>query len=163
MSYHDIDGNRQWTSRDQNASEYEVGEFLAGLVRLLKPQRVLETGCYYGDTSLAIARALKQNGHGWLYTCDTDEEMCAHVSRESKDLPLIVRPWTAAELVGKEREIDLAFIDHSGDRASTLHFLGMARHGIVTLHDSLRDYKVPAGWQRVRLYTKRGLDIYQCD
>ena len=39
-------------------------------VRLLKPQNVIETGVAYGWSSLAILKALSQNGHGKLYSVD---------------------------------------------------------------------------------------------
>lgn len=42
--------------------ECETGEFLYGLVRLLKPKRVLETGTHQGVGASYIAQALKDNG-----------------------------------------------------------------------------------------------------
>jgi predicted O-methyltransferase YrrM len=63
----------EWVSRDHMGSEYEVGELLYGIIRLAKPELVVETGCYYGDTSAKIAQALCHNQKGWLVTCDIEE------------------------------------------------------------------------------------------
>ena len=49
---------------DSGGVEIEVGEFLYGLVRALKPQRVLTTGVYSGISDAYIALGLKDNGFG---------------------------------------------------------------------------------------------------
>ena len=51
-------------------TEFEYIEFLAGLVRILKPNRVLETGTGNCSTSYAIARVLEQYNLGELVTVD---------------------------------------------------------------------------------------------
>jgi len=63
-----------WSAEDGEGAELEVSEFIGALVRLLKPKFVVETGCYKGQTTREIARALQENGHGYLYSCDTDQE-----------------------------------------------------------------------------------------
>ena len=50
--------------------ELEVGEFLYGLVRTMKPDRVLETGTHTGIAASYIAAALKENGFGKLDTIE---------------------------------------------------------------------------------------------
>lgn len=50
--------------------ECEVGEFLYGLTRLLKPERVLETGSHHGVGTAYIGLALKDNGKGVLDTIE---------------------------------------------------------------------------------------------
>ena len=50
--------------------ECEVGEFLYGLVRLLKPTNVLETGTHFGIGASYIGHALKDNGFGKLETLE---------------------------------------------------------------------------------------------
>ncbi len=50
--------------------ECEVGEFLYALVRLVKPDRVLELGTGYGISAIYMALALKQNGRGRLTTVE---------------------------------------------------------------------------------------------
>jgi predicted O-methyltransferase YrrM len=50
--------------------EVEVGEFLWALVRLTKPERILETGTSYGISDAYMSLALKENGKGKLVTLD---------------------------------------------------------------------------------------------
>jgi predicted O-methyltransferase YrrM len=48
--------------------ELEVGDFLYGMVRILKPQHILETGTHQGISSSYMGLALKDNGFGHLDT-----------------------------------------------------------------------------------------------
>jgi predicted O-methyltransferase YrrM len=63
---------------DDGGVEAEVGEFLYGIVRLLKPAHILETGTYTGISSMYMAQALKDNGSGGL---DTFEIELQHKTR----------------------------------------------------------------------------------
>lgn len=56
--------------------EAELGEYLYGLVRLLKPHLVLETGSHWGIACSYIAEALKDNEGGKI---DTIEYEYAHI------------------------------------------------------------------------------------
>lgn len=57
----------RWTMLNNESPEMEVCEFLYSLVRLLKPNSVLETGGGTGNSSAYIAQALMEN-HGGLLT-----------------------------------------------------------------------------------------------
>lgn len=48
--------------------ECEVGEFLYSMVRLTKPNCVLETGTHWGVSAAYIGLAMKDNGYGHLDT-----------------------------------------------------------------------------------------------
>ena len=50
--------------------ELEVGEFLYGLVRMMKPERICETGTHQGIASSYMAAALKENDFGHLDTIE---------------------------------------------------------------------------------------------
>lgn len=50
--------------------EVEVGEFLYGLVRIVKPDRILETGTHWGISATFMGLALKENQKGNLTTID---------------------------------------------------------------------------------------------
>ena len=56
--------DKNFTCVDDGGVEAETGEFLYGLVRRLKPQKILTTGTYTGISDLYIAQALKDNGFG---------------------------------------------------------------------------------------------------
>jgi hypothetical protein len=51
--------------------ECEIGEFLYGLVKMVKPKIILETGTHYGISSTYFGIGLKENGEGKLITLDT--------------------------------------------------------------------------------------------
>ena len=67
----------KWDGRDTDFEAYnsggvevEVGEFLYGMVRVLKPKRILETGTHHGISSTYMGMGLKDNGFGKLTTID---------------------------------------------------------------------------------------------
>jgi len=50
--------------------EVEVGEFLYGLIRVTRPDNILETGTHYGVGASFMGQALKDNGAGHLVTLE---------------------------------------------------------------------------------------------
>lgn len=50
--------------------ECETGEFLYGLVRLIKPEHILETGTHLGVSASYMAQALQDNGRGEITTVE---------------------------------------------------------------------------------------------
>ena len=54
--------------------ECETGEFLYGLIRMMKPQYVLETGTHHGVGASYMGLALKENGFGELHTFEFIKE-----------------------------------------------------------------------------------------
>lgn len=51
----------RYSRYNDGSTEVEVAEFLFGLVRVLKPNHILETGLYHGISSAYMALALKEN------------------------------------------------------------------------------------------------------
>ena len=103
------------TAEDEWASEYEVYDFLYALVRLLKPKVIVETGTYKGGATKAMAKAARENGFGFVYSCETDYAMS---TAANKDLD---QEYAHSDYCDGEEEcsnlenVDLAFIDSSGD------------------------------------------------
>lgn len=69
-----------WTRKDYsmfNTSgvEIEVGEFLYGLVRMIKPDYILETGTGTGISAAYMGLALKENNRGMLWTLEFNEDL----------------------------------------------------------------------------------------
>ena len=58
------DDGKGYHMADDGGVELEVGEFLYGLTKILKPSRILTTGIYTGISDMYIAQALKENGFG---------------------------------------------------------------------------------------------------
>jgi len=62
--------NSEYSCYNTGGVEVEVGEFLYGLVRMIKPEAVLETGTHKGISAAYIASALKENSKGRLTTIE---------------------------------------------------------------------------------------------
>lgn len=157
-----------WTAPDAQASELEVGEFMFGLVRLLKPKLVLETGCYLGHTTVQLARAMKLNQLGHLHVCDLAEDKCQLVRDKllQADLPGVVHQCSGLELVQKFDYVNLAFIDTDDDktRFGEIQALRLAPQAFVALHDARRKVatitQLRMGWPQLFFPTPRGLSLY---
>lgn len=153
-----------WSARDAEASEVEVGDFMFGLVRLVKPKVVLETGCYQGDTTLALVRAVESNGFGSVYSCDTDNTrvrdsyiQCLHSKR------LNIWACTGVQLCERVSDVDLAFIDSNGDRLEECKSLQMKK-GFVVVHDMNWKSLAPIrelGWNEIFFPTPRGISLFK--
>lgn len=63
----DYTGNRP--KRIKWSSERETGHTIYSLVRLIKPQNVIEVGIFNGATSISIAQGLKDNNQDSLLHC----------------------------------------------------------------------------------------------
>jgi predicted O-methyltransferase YrrM len=61
-----LETDTRYTAPDGMATEHVVSQFMGWLTRMMKPERVIETGCYIGSTTLEIGQALKENGSGTL-------------------------------------------------------------------------------------------------
>jgi predicted O-methyltransferase YrrM len=165
-----------WRARDFYASEVEVCEFLGGLVNLLKPELVVETGCYLGDATAEIGKALMKNGFGTLHTCDpyidkatiTTERLAAE-----KIERVVVHNKTGRDLIKElakaNRSVDMIFLDSGIDtREEELELVWgiMREYGVVAIHDIAPQHKgMNEFWGRItagaKVYfnTPRGLGL----
>ena len=135
-----------WTSDDVQATEREVIEGIAGLIRLLQPDYVIETGTWKGYLALAIARALRKNGHGRLTTIEIEEDLY----REAKMRCQSVEPWVhlihgnSLDFTPK-KEIDFAWFD-SGPEIRGKEFRRfyeqMHERTVVGFHDTGEHHKI---------------------
>jgi predicted O-methyltransferase YrrM len=100
----------RWLAPDQWASEADVSVFLGDLAHLLKPDFVVETGAYHGDTSVQIGQALHELGRGHLVSLEVDPERAAHAALATVGLPVSV--WRQSSLdYEPTAPIDLLFLD----------------------------------------------------
>lgn len=79
-----------WHSTDADSTEFEVSELVAGFVRALQPEVVVETGTAWGQTAQVIGRALERNGHGHLYTLEPDPARARFSQDRCAGLPVTV-------------------------------------------------------------------------
>lgn len=59
-----------WSAFNSGGVECETGEFLYGLVRLVKPKYILETGTHHGIGASYMGLACKANGFGEVHTIE---------------------------------------------------------------------------------------------
>ena len=64
----------QFKRFDDGSAEVEVLEFLYSLVRIVKPNNILETGTYWGFTAAYMALGLRDNGKGEIDTIEFAKE-----------------------------------------------------------------------------------------
>src|SRR6266436_6207771 len=77
-----------WSMFDGFTAETEVLDFLYTLVRLVKPERAIETGTWLGRSAVAIGSAMRDSGFGKLVSLELDPEVarCALAEIESARL-----------------------------------------------------------------------------
>ena len=57
------------------ASGHQQGRLLRMLVRMIRPQRVLEVGTFSGYSALCLAEGLPKGGHVWTFEVDDELEV----------------------------------------------------------------------------------------
>jgi len=100
-----------WSSTDGDSTEYEVTDCIAGIVRGLQPDLVVETGAAFGQTTEAIADTLEFNGHGRLITFENDAERRNQLRNHDRATILNDSLNDSIESHIGEDAIDLAFFD----------------------------------------------------
>lgn len=154
----DCDTTR-WSAPDNMGSESEVSEFLAALVRLLHPDRVLETGTYLGFTAARIGKALKNQGYGHLDSLEVDPSFADQARLLCLGLPVTIYTTDSLDFT-PQGEYDLMFFDSSitaraGEMARFRRFA--SPRCVWVLHDSRNvNLKSLGGLQ---LPTPRGLAL----
>jgi predicted O-methyltransferase YrrM len=160
-----------WHSVDRSSTEVEVSEMIGGIVRGLQPDVCVELGSYMGQTSRAIATALRQSGHGWLYALDTDVRCVRTCQTVLAGLPAVAVLVDAGCWIPPP-VIDFIWVDHGDVNtriAAVEHLLShLSRRAVVcwhdagsywTLGDQLRRAFGPPLWSLLFLPTPRGVAI----
>jgi predicted O-methyltransferase YrrM len=160
----------QWTARDIEATEYEVLELVAALVRATQPDICIETGTYLGDGTKAIGDALAANRHGQLHTFETHADSveaarghCAHLGRIVTFHNSELGDWTPPG------PVDFCFFDSSfGARRLEFYALlpFMHERTVVVFHDTaphhpLRPLLDDMPLTLLDLHTPRGVSVGQ--
>lgn len=163
-----------WSMHDAMTAEVEVVDFIAQLVRTIKPRLVVETGTHKGFTARAIGAALRENGFGKLITCEVDTKLFSEAKEriELAGLSAIVdvRNVSSLELV-VDGKIDLLFCDSDVNiRLDEVNRFApvMSPNALILIHDvstgsgaAIRRSVDACGIQRIFLPTPRGLAICQ--
>lgn len=168
-----------WHSPDNQATEQEVTEFIGSLIRLIQPEFVLETGTWLGHTTIEMARALHQNGHGRGVSLEFDkynaDEANLRLKNALGEYNRFVIIQTDSMLYEPLEDIDFAFFDSEQELRSSefrrYHGLGKIKPGaIVAFHDSAPHHLVMRNIQPledeglikfITFHTPRGITIGQ--
>jgi len=159
--------------RDGDTSMQEEAEFLAALVRAIKPTICLETGTHKGYASIHIGNALKANEKGHLWTYDiTDYGQGKNITDAGLD-GIVTTVVQDSKNLKLSDMIDFAFIDGCHNdlfvEDEFKNLLPQLNHGaIVIFHDhSTVPGSGPAlaiknlGIKVIYIPTKYGMGIYR--
>jgi len=128
------------------AGDSSLGELAYGLVRVLRPHTVIETGVAQGITSAYVSAALADNGFGVLHSVDLPPTALVAAGMVGAAVPQELRsPWkyhwgASRRLLPELLELSRGNLDlfiHDGD-----HRYGNMRWEIESAWDALN----PGGW-----------------
>ncbi len=128
----------RWSAPDGDATEVEVSALIGAFVAALKPDYVIETGTYQGDTTVVIGQALKALGRGHLLSIDIDPSRTQQAQSRVDGLPVTLLTAKASDVIPTE-PVDLIFIDASlDDRLNQLQTFKMhaSPRCVILFHDS---------------------------
>lgn len=132
---------KQWNELDGTAAEMEMGEVLFGLVRMLKPELVVETGTYVGSTARWLGFACRDNLFGRVVSCEINERM--HIQtvvnyRATEPIPVELRLCSSLDLP-ELRAADFVFSDSAQELRAQEYEL--VKPGCVfVVHDTAVSY-----------------------
>lgn len=126
------------------SSEEEVSDFLYGMVRMIKPERVVEIGTFEGDAAVAIARGLRDNNFGHLITTDIKDYGQEKVLSDEglSEYVTFVKENPNEYLDSLPGGVDMVFIDDGHAYHEVIRDLEKAHrlikvHGFILGHDVL--------------------------
>jgi predicted O-methyltransferase YrrM len=161
----------QYSAFDTDAGELEALECLAAIVRVVKPEFVLETGTNRGVSAMYLAEALRRNGRGRMVTLEINADYAADANELLGEYDLLDYCEVRLEssfAYQPPRCIDLLFSDaEMGNRIAEIERYRpwLAPRAWVAVHDSLKhrsvigDLAVLDWIERIDLPTPRGLTI----
>jgi len=126
--------------------ECEVGEFLFGLIRILKPQNILETGTYKGWSTAYMSAGLRENSFGEITTIEYNKEVIKEAEEVWEKLGLTswikVEQGLSLNFDPKETMYGLIFLDTEPEYRFTeleKFYPNLEEGGYVFIHDLSRD------------------------
>lgn len=150
--YHIDESKRSW----KMGSIWEVeGKTLYALIRILKPEVVVELGSWEGCSTTHIATALSINGRGHVTAVDIDAGAGGSFPPNLTALRTTVTGDAIAWLATQPDEsIDFLFEDtsHSADMCAAIASLcktKLAPGGVLVMHDAGHDFAFVGGGQRI--------------
>lgn len=137
--------NRGYLMFDTGGVEVCVGEFLYGITKLLKPQRVLTTGIYTGISDMYIGQALKENEYGNSTALEIEPQHLARAVELWKKVGVfdqVTAQLTESLAFEPTGEYQLMFLDsepHLRFHELVKFYPYLAKGGYVFIHDTPRN------------------------
>jgi predicted O-methyltransferase YrrM len=153
----------------------EEAELLYALVRMRKPELVIETGTGHLQATIPMTKALRMNGTGLLLTCDTDADYALEAQIRHPSIFCRITHGTGLELLKSlDRKADFIFVDagNADNRMEEVRYIVendvLAPKGILVIHDTinpkyrkLEEYVRAQGWQGLSLDSIGGIGFFQ--
>lgn len=133
-----------WHAADPDSSEFEVLDCVAGFIRALQPEVVLETGSAFGYGSQKIGQALWANGHGHLYSLEINPERAKEARGRAEGLPITIVECDSLTF-DPPGPIGFAFFDSLPElrpREFKRYFAHFVKGAIVAFHDTGPQHQV---------------------
>lgn len=158
-----------WSELDPGGgTEIETLYFLETMVQLLKPEVIVETGTMYGASAAALARGVRANGFGHIWSYEVDQNWIKTAKHFLKGEKLnkyvtILKQDSLTVEWPEDKPIDLLFIDGATERVVEFkHFSQwLSYRGIALCHDAGEPFhrwdKLGDAWQRVYIGSATGL------
>ncbi len=131
----------------------DQGKFLYLITVLLKPQRILELGSYYGYSAIWMARGLEKLGTGKLHCVEVSDKQCQVIKKHIEKAGLVdftdVHHGSGIDMMKKfikeNQSFDVIFVD--ADKANYVNYLDLAYDllpvgGLLLVDNCLWDAKV---------------------
>jgi predicted O-methyltransferase YrrM len=137
-----------WPTTWPTSVDPPTAEFLYSLVRLVRPETVVEIGTYKGNAAIAMGQALEDNNRGVLHTIDPFDQEIVHTAIRKSGLQtrIIYHNGYSQDILPDLalEEVSLVFIDgdHSYEsvyRDASLIAPLMRSGGVVVFHDVMVD------------------------
>lgn len=126
-----------WVTPGSPTSELELWEFLYGLVRILKPEVVFESGCHLGYATRAMGLAVKDNEFGCVVSCDTDKGKVQQAKKKVEGLPVTIYEEPA---LGRVELLFCDFLFCDSSYESRMAELAKLKEGAVAVvHDTWQE------------------------
>ncbi len=104
---------KKFTQTEVDSVTVEEGDLLYALVRMRKPHLAVETGTGHAISTKRIGEALRDNGEGFLLSCDTDPEYVRDAKMAMKGFPVDIRCTTGLQTLSNfdSQQAEFIFID----------------------------------------------------
>jgi len=123
---------------DETETEVELRELVYSMIRMLKPELVVETGAYLGGMTATLGVAVRDNGVGRVVSCETDFVFLKRAMQRCRELPVAFYAGPSTVVPELERA-DFLFLDsdyqYRGDE------IRRAKPGAtIVIHDAFKSY-----------------------